>query len=109
MRVEILAYAPTEFYHCQHCEIVWDSVDFGRRIRKEQRIADWVADAHARYGDQLQVKVVDVASIEGVIGSLRHRTRRFPTFVIDGAVRIIGFDPQRLDAALAQRLVDKGA
>lgn len=118
MQVEILAYAPTEFYHCQHCEMVWDSVGFGGRIRKEQRaaalpadlqaeftaIADWVAEAHARYGDRLQVKVVDVASIEGVIESLRHRTRRFPAFVIDGAERIIGFDPQRLDAALAQRL-----
>ena len=20
-RIEILAYAPTEFYHCQHCEV----------------------------------------------------------------------------------------
>lgn len=118
VRLEILAYAPTEFYHCQHCELVWDSVGFGKRIRAEQRsqalpsdltaeyaaIAGWVGDAHARYGNQLEVKVVDVASIEGVIKSIRHRARRFPAFVLDGSERIIGFDRQRLDAALARRL-----
>ena len=118
MRLEILAYAPTEFYHCQHCELVWDSVGFGKRIRAEQRsqalpsdltaeytaIADWVGEVHARYGDQLEVKVVDVASVEGLVKSIRHRARRFPAFVLDGSERIIGFDRQRLDAALAQRL-----
>ena len=118
VRLEILAYAPTEFYHCQHCEVVWDSIGFGKHIRAEQRsqalpsdlraeyttIADWVGDAHARYGDRLEVKVVDVASLEGVIKSIRHRARRFPAFVLDGSERIIGFDRQRLDAALARRL-----
>jgi hypothetical protein len=118
VQVEILAYAPTEFYHCQHCEFVWHSVGFGQRIRAEQRsealppdlqaeytaIADWVGEAHARYGDQLEVKLVDVASIEGVFKAVRHRARRFPAFVVDGSERIIGFDRERLDAALAQRL-----
>jgi hypothetical protein len=115
VQLEILAYAPTEFYHCQHCEFVWDSVGFGQHIRAEQRsealppdlqaeytaIADWVADARRRYGERLQVSVVDVASLEGVIKSLKHRTRRFPAFVVDGRERIVGFDPERLDAALA--------
>jgi hypothetical protein len=118
VQVEILTYAPIEFYHCQHCEVVWHSIGFGQRIRAEQRsaglpddlqaeysaIADWVAAAHARYGDQLRVKVVDVASVEGVFKAIRHRARRFPAFVVDGSERIIGFDRQRLDAALAQRL-----
>lgn len=118
MQVEILTYAPTEFYHCQHCEVVWDSVGFGQRVRAEQRraglpadlqaeftaIADWAASAHERYGDRLRIKVVDVASVEGVIASLRHRARRFPAFVVDGKERILGFDPERLDAAIERRL-----
>ena len=118
MQVEILTYAPTEFYHCQHCEVVWDSVDVGKRIRAEQRanalpadlqaeftaIADWVAEAHQRFGDRLQFKVVDVASLEGVIESIRHRTRRFPAFIVDGRERFVGFDPQKLNDALERRL-----
>jgi hypothetical protein len=119
VQVEILTYAPTEFYHCQHCEFVWDSVGMGRGIREEQRgvglppelqaeytaIADWVAEASARYGDRLTVKVVDVVSVEGVLKALRHGVRRFPAFVIDGRERIAGFDRGRLDAALERRLV----
>jgi hypothetical protein len=118
MQVEILAYAPTEFYHCQHCELVWHSVGFGQRIRAEQRraalpadlqaeytaIADWVDASCARYGDRLRVRVVDVASLEGVFKAIRHRVRRFPAFVLNGNDRIIGFDRQRLDAALARCL-----
>jgi hypothetical protein len=117
VQLEILTYAPTEFYHCQHCEVVWDSVGFGPRIRAEQRsaglpadlqaeftaIADWTAAAHERYGDELQVKVIDVASIEGVIKAVRHRARRFPAFIVDGRERFVGFDPDRLDRALERR------
>jgi hypothetical protein len=118
VQVEILTYAPTEFYHCQHCEVVWDSVGFGKHIRAEQRsaalppdlqaeftaIADWVAAARERFGERLQVKVVDVASVEGLIKSVRHRTRRFPAFVVDGHERVVGFDPERLNAILERRL-----
>jgi hypothetical protein len=115
VQVEILTYAPTEFYHCQHCEVVWDSVGFGQRVRAEQRsaglpaelqaeftaIADWVASAHERYGNRLQVKVV-----EGVIKAVRHRARSFPAFIIDGHERIVGFDPERLNAVLERRLLE---
>jgi hypothetical protein len=118
MQVEVLTYAPTEFYHCQHCELVWDGVGLGRPIRAEQRaaglppdlqtdyqaLADWVADARRRYGERLQVRVVDVASVQGVIAAIRHRVRRFPAFIVDGRERIIGFDRARLEAALAERL-----
>jgi hypothetical protein len=116
--LEVLAYAPTEFYHCQHCEIVWQGVGFGQRIRAEQRrtalppdlqaeyaaISDWIAQTLQLYGPRLQVKVVDVASIEGLIKAVCHRARRFPAFIVDGRERMIGFDPLRLDAALAARL-----
>ncbi len=117
-RVEILAYAPTEFYHCQHCEVVWGHVGLGNRIRADQRasnlppdlqaeyaaISDWVRQAFDRYGERLTVKVVDAASIEGLYKALRYRSRSFPAFIIDGEERLLGFDRDRLDAALARRL-----
>ena len=117
-QVEILAYAPTEFYHCQHCEIVWGHLGLADRLHAEQRksalpadlqaeyaaISDWALRAFERYGDQLTIKVVDAASIEGVYKAVRHRARRFPSFIIDGRERVVGFDRERLDAMLADRL-----
>ncbi len=118
-RLEILAYAPTEFFHCGHCEFVWNQIGFGGRVHAEQRragllppdlqadydaISDWVLDALDRYGNRLAVKVVDAASVEGVLKALRYRVRRLPAFVLDGGERIAGFDRGRLDAALTARL-----
>jgi len=117
-QVEILAYAPTEFYHCQHCEIVWGHLGLGQRLHAEERknalpadleaeyaaISDWALQAFDRYGDRLTVKVIDAASIEGLYKAVRHRARRFPSFIIDGRERIVGFDRERLDSLLADRL-----
>lgn len=117
-QVEILAYAPTEFYHCQHCEIVWGHLGFGDRLHREQRnsalpddlqaeyaaISEWVQRAFDRYGERLTVRVVDAASVEGLFKAIRHRARRFPAFIIDGGERVVGFDRARLDAALEKRL-----
>jgi hypothetical protein len=120
VQVEILAYAPTEFYHCQHCELVWSQVGFGQKVRAEQRgsglpadlqaeyeaISDWVWEAASEYGERVRFKVIDATSVEGLFKSIKHRARRFPVFIVDGNERIIGFDRERLDAALAQRLAD---
>src|SRR5258708_29052781 len=117
-QVEILAYAPTEFYHCQHCEIVWGHLGLGARLHREQRsaalpddlqaeyaaISDWARRAFDRYGDRLTVKVIDAASIEGLYKAIRYRARRFPVFIIGGADPIIGPHPHRLDPALAPRI-----
>lgn len=117
--VQILAYAPTEFFHCLHCEVVWHEAGLGRHIRAEQRragllppelaaeyaiIADWARSAIQRYGGRVAISVVDAASLVGVYHALRRRIRRFPAFVIDGREVVRGFDPERLDAALAARL-----
>ncbi len=120
VQVEILAYAPTEFFHCSHCEVVWEELGVGRRLHAEQQrsgqlppdllaeygaISEWVADAVAAYGsERLTFNLVDAASIEGVFKSLRFRARRFPAFVIDGKERVIGFDRARLDSELEKRL-----
>jgi hypothetical protein len=120
-RLEILAYAPTEFFHCQHCEVAFAEMGLGARLRAAERragllppdlvreyaaIADWVASCRDRYSPRLSVRVVDAASIEGVLKALRHRVRRFPAFIFDGRERIVGFDHERLEAALTRRLGD---
>jgi hypothetical protein len=118
LQIEILTYAPTEFFHCLHCEVVFQSVGLGGPVRREQReaafppdlqaeytaLADWVGGVIARHGDRVRVRVVDAASLEGVYKSLRYRNRNFPVFVIDGAVWRGGPDYAALDQAIDQRV-----
>lgn len=102
--VEIIAYAPTEFYHCMHCEIVWHAMDYGQPIHREQAqsslpddlardyqgISAWVSRLFDRYGDRLLVKVVDAASLEGVTKSLRYGVHRYPAVIVAGRERFTG-------------------
>src|SRR5512135_7921 len=78
--VEIIAYAPTAFYHCTHCEVAWREMGASNRIHEEQvesslpadiakeyeAVSDWVKEIFGKYCDRVVVKVIDAASIEGV-------------------------------------------
>jgi hypothetical protein len=117
--VEILAYAPTAFYHCNHCEVAWREMGKSNRVQEEQLesslppdlareyqvVSDWVREIFRAYGDRLIVKVIDAASIEGVVKSLRYKTRRFPAVVIERQARFSGKDSLRSAAQEIDRLL----
>ncbi len=104
--VEIIAYAPTAFYHCQHCEVTFQEAGFGQRIREEQlahalpedllqdyqALSDWVRAVTDYYCGRVVVKVIDAASVEGFWKSLRHGVRRYPAVIVQGREKCIGTD-----------------
>lgn len=103
--VEIIAYAPTAFYHCTHCEIAWREIGMSNQAHEEQLlsslpedltqdylvVSQWVKDVFRRYCDQVVIKMVDAASLEGVWLSLRHGARRYPAVIISRQV-FVGID-----------------
>jgi len=102
--VEIIAYAPTAFYHCTHCEVAWREMGKSNRVHEEQlesslpedlqheylAVSDWVKEMFRVHCDRLVVKVIDAASIEGVFKSLRHNARRYPAVIVNRDTRFIG-------------------
>ncbi len=118
LRVEILAYAPTAFYHCAHCEVVWQEVGFGRGLRQEQirtalppdvaqtyqTVSDWIRGLVAAHGDRIAVRMIDAASVEGFVKSLRYGLRRYPAVVVDGRRAYPGADLAAAGSAIAQAL-----
>ncbi len=115
--VEIVAYAPTGFYHCMHCEIVWKETGFSQGVHEEQvasalpldvmqdyqAVSDWVNRLFKVYCDRVVVKVIDAASIEGFWKTLRYGLRRYPAIVV-GSARFSGTDFAVAEAEIAQRL-----
>ncbi len=111
LMVEIIAYAPTAYYHCTHCEVAWREMGATNRIHEEQTesslppdliqeyqaVSDWVQQIFKIHCDRVVVKVIDAASLEGVYKALRYNVHRYPAIVIDQKSRFTG--SQSLGAA----------
>jgi hypothetical protein len=118
VRVEVLTYAPTVFFHCQHCEVAFGQTTIGERIRREQAagslpddlrtefvaVADWVHGLLDRYGRRIDVRVIDAASIQGFWRSLRSGTRTYPAVVVEREETYVGDDLSLAEAELERRL-----
>ena len=109
--VEIIAYAPTAFYHCTHCEVAWREMGATNRIHEEQlqsslpedlireyeTVSDWVREMFRVHCDAILLKVIDAASVEGFYKSLKYNARRYPAVIVNRRARFMG--SQMLSAA----------
>jgi len=119
--VEIIAYAPTAYYHCMHCEVAWREMGMDNRIHEEQtqsslpadlvmdyqRVSDWVSQIFRRHCDQVVVKIIDAASVEGFFKSLRYGVRRYPAVIIEGKSRFGDSALEEASQAIARQLEEE--
>ena len=119
--VEIIAYTPTEFFHCMHCEVVFREGGIGQKIHAEQRgaslppalaeqyseIGAWATELADRYGERVRFQIVDAVSLEGAFKSLRYRLGRLPAIVIDGRDRCDAADLSRATDLVGTRLAEQ--
>lgn len=118
VRIQVVAYTPVAFFHCMHCELVWQTSAARTKDRREQldsslpedlkqlyqRLSDWVRRLVARYGERLQFRIIDAASIEGWITSVRYGLRQYPAVIVDGREKSIGPEFERATALIERRL-----
>jgi hypothetical protein len=118
LTVEALTYAPTVFFHCQHCEVTFQEVGLGRQVHREQvreglpedlqaqyaALSDWLHGLLERHGRQIEVKVIDVASMLGVWKSLRYGIRTYPAVIVAGESKHVGDDLALAELEIERRL-----
>jgi hypothetical protein len=59
-------------------------------VQDYQRVSDFVREIFRRHCDQVVVKVIDVASVEGFWKTLRYGVRRYPVVIVGGQKRFTG-------------------
>ena len=59
-------------------------------------------------GLQVVVRIVDPQSLGGLWKVVRHRIRRFPTFLVDGAEKVVGWEGDP-DGAVSRALARRAA
>lgn len=112
--LEIIAPIPTTLHPCAPCERVMEA-HLGAQVEEEmvrdyppelleelQRLKAWLNDLTARFGQGLQVRVVDPQSPEGLWKCLRYGVHRYPAFIVQGRRRIVGWDPAAVEQALGE-------
>jgi hypothetical protein len=109
--VEIIAYAPTAYYHCTHCEVAWREMGKTDRVQQEQlesslpedlireyeTVSAWVREMFKIHCDAILLKVIDAASLEGFYKALKYNARRYPAVIVNRKARFLG--SQMLSAA----------
>ena len=121
VRLEVIAPTFEGLGLCTSCELVLARAGVGEnpatRALEEypqewqddyRRLTEWVYDLASRYGDRLLIKVIDPQSPEGLLKSLRYRVRRYPTFMIGGRKRVVGWQREQLEVALASMFPSEG-
>jgi hypothetical protein len=116
--VQVITYAPTVFYHCQHCELTFQEMGIGERLRRReaaealpedltreyQAVSDWVHDLLQRHGLRVRIDVLDAASIRVFLALVRHRVGRYPAVIVDGREKRIGLDLAALDPLIDRKV-----
>jgi hypothetical protein len=120
--VQVIAYAPTIFTHCQHCELAFEEIGIGARLRRReaadslpddlahefQVVSDWVHRLLDRHGGRVRVDVLDAASIRGFLASARHGVLRYPAVIINGRGTGTGLDFRVRDAVIDREVAAAG-
>jgi hypothetical protein len=115
--VQVIAPVLTNFFHCMHCEQLFDQAGIGRQMHQEEleqypadvkeeaaRLANWLFGLAHRYGDQIHIRVIDPQSLEGFFLSLRYWARHYPTFIVNGQKASVGWDRDGLEQVLQAHL-----
>jgi len=112
VRVEVIAPLLDRQALCFSCEIIAAGVGLNRRLVEGEeaypadwqadfeRLSAWVAELAERYGDQIQIRWIDPGSFLGLFKGLRYWIRRYPTFIIEGRHKIVGWDRAGLETVL---------
>jgi hypothetical protein len=121
VRVDIVTYAPTVFLHCRHCEVAFDQLGVGSRLRNIEAdeslpldlqldylvLSEWVHNLHERHGPSVAIRVIDAASLQGVWTSWRHRVRSYPAVIVGGREKWVGQDYRELDPVIDRMVADE--
>jgi hypothetical protein len=115
IRLEVIAPTFEGLGMCTACELVLSEAGVGQHPAERaldeypqewqddyERLSNWVYDLAERYGDGILIKVIDPQSPEGLLKSLRYWIHHYPTWVVNGKKKVVGWDRSALESALEQ-------
>jgi hypothetical protein len=115
--LEIVTRVLTTFDHCRHCEIFFDEAGLDKKFHQKEaneyppdlkeefaKLSDWIRELTRLYKHRLLIRLIDAQSFLGIYKSLRHRIRKYPTFIVEGKETYAGWDKNQLEGLLDKHI-----
>jgi len=97
--------------------VTWQVIGLRQKVQREMiqtglpeglstefhALSEWAQTLSSKFDNQVAVRLIDAASIEGFFKSLLRRFRRYPAFSVEGQ-RYTGNDFTQVDALIAKSL-----
>jgi len=117
VRLEVIAPTFEGMGICAECELVLSEAGVGEHPAHRgldeyppewqedyRRLLEWVYGLGDRYGERILIRVIDPKSFEGLAKALRYRVRHYPTWIVNGQTKIVGWERRTVEAALEQAM-----
>jgi hypothetical protein len=117
VNLDIFFPVPEGWGFCTTCELMLAQADVGQAPEHrglDEYPPDWQADFQHlssliftladRYQDKVRIRIWDPRSFQGLIKSIRHGIRRYPTFILDGRTKLSGWDEDKLELCIRSAL-----
>lgn len=115
--LKLLVVAPmvTYYSHCKHCMMLFDEVDLRVHQKTFQEYPpEWQEDYHRmgklleelfrKFPQQLEIELIDPQTPLGLYKSLRHGITKYPTFIVGGKIKVVGWQIEELIEAIETKL-----
>jgi len=110
VQIDVFFPVPEGWGMCTSCEVMMSQASLGQAPQErglEEYPPEWQEDFRKfssilinlsdRYASHILIHIWDPRSIQGMWKSIRHGVRRYPTFVVDGQHKYIGWDTVQLE------------
>jgi len=65
-----------------------------------RRLSALIFDLAARYGDSISIQLFDPRSVKGLIKSIQYWVHHYPSIIVAGSEKVVGWDIAHLKEAL---------
>lgn len=112
--VDVISLVPITYKQCISCELFYNETKIGQQVDNEimheypqdileeqQRLSTMVVELINRFQNKISIRIIDPNSLQGIMESLKYRVRSYPTFIIDGKEKVIGWNQAAVEEAIA--------
>jgi len=110
VQIDVFFPVPEGWGFCSTCEMMLAQADLGQAPHERgldeyppewqedfRRLSSLVFSLADSFKDHVRIQIWDPRSLQGMLKSIRHGVRRYPTFIVDGHIKFTGWDKEKLE------------